>query len=241
MDGDHGAQVRISSELAGLFPAGVVVAETSAPVERSALLAAEAAGLSAGAVAKRVQEFAAGRLCARRALAEIGIADFPIRVGAKREPLWPEGIVGSISHTDGLCAAVVGKCSRFLGLGLDLERTGRVSVSLRSRICVATEIEWLARLSAAEASAAATLIFAAKEAFYKAQFQIAAEWLYFQHAAIEFPDWPAPAGSWLLRPQRPMAIDPVCEFPLRGAYLVRGGFAIAGLAIEPRAATPPLI
>jgi 4'-phosphopantetheinyl transferase EntD len=228
---------QLSTDLAALFPPGVVVAATSAPGERGALLPDEAAGLSVGAVAKRVHEFAAGRLCARRALAEFGIVDFPVRVGAKREPLWPDGYVGSITHTDGLYAAVVGERGRFFGLGLDVEQTGRVSASLQARICVAGEIDWLAGLHSAEASVAATLIFAAKEAFYKAQFPVVREWLYFEDAAIELPDWPAPTGSWLLRPQRAMAIDRVSEFPLRGAYRLAGGFVIAGVAIEPRAAT----
>jgi len=234
MDGDQGAQVRISSELRALFPPGVVVAETRTPGQRSGLLPDEAADLGVNAVAKRVQEFAAGRLCARRALAEFGIVDFPIRVGAKRDPLWPEGYVGSITHTDGRCAAVVGERSGFLGLGLDVEQTGRVSSSLQSRICVASELEWLAGLSTAEAGAAATLVFAAKEAFYKAQFPIVGEWLYFEHAAIEFPDWPAPEGRWVLRPQRRMAIERYCDFPLCGAYRFDAEFVVAGLAIEPR-------
>jgi 4'-phosphopantetheinyl transferase EntD len=232
MDRVQGPQVRISSELGRLFPPGVVVTATSAPGERGRLLPDEAADLSAGAVTKRVEEFTAGRACARRALAEFGIVDFPIKVGPKREPLWPEGYVGSITHTDGLCAAAVGESARFLGLGLDVEQTGRVGASIQARICVSAELDWLARLPAAEASHAATLVFAAKEAFYKAQFPVVREWLYFDVAAIEFPDWPAPAGSWLLRPQRPLAIEQYCAFPLRGGYRLEGELVVAGVAIE---------
>jgi 4'-phosphopantetheinyl transferase EntD len=226
---------RLATEWAALFPPGVIVFATRLPGEFAAPLPEEAAGLGLGAQPARVQEFSAGRACARRALAEFGIVDFPVRVGAKREPLWPEGYVGSITHTDGLCAAAVGESGSFLGIGLDVERSGRVGASLQARICVPAELDWLAGLAAAEASAAATLVFAAKEAFYKAQFPVLRQWLYFEAVAIELPDWPAPTGSWLLRPQRPIAIAQFCEFPLRGAYRFESEFVIAGVAIQRRA------
>src|SRR5208282_3247294 len=96
----------LSVSLQSLFPAGVVGAELRAPGDASLLLPAEAEFLGR-AVPKRVQEFAAGRLCARRALAEFGIVDFPVRTAHDRQPVWPEFLVGSITHTEGYCAAVV--------------------------------------------------------------------------------------------------------------------------------------
>jgi 4'-phosphopantetheinyl transferase EntD len=227
---------RISSALAALFPPGVVVAETRGPGVVAELLPEEAADLGPGAVAKRAQEFAAGRACARRALREFRITGFPVRVGANREPLWPAGTVGSITHTEGLCAAVVGEASRFRGLGLDVEQAGRVSASLQSRICVPTELAWLARLPTAEASVAATLVFAVKEAFYKVQYPLARQWLYFQDAAVELPEWPATSGAWVLRPKRPFVIESYTGFPLVGRYRIEAGFVLAGVAIEQPAA-----
>ena len=61
----------------------------------------------ANAVPKRIQEFADGRLCARRALEEFGVTNFPIRMARDRQPVWPDSLIGSITHTAGLCAAVV--------------------------------------------------------------------------------------------------------------------------------------
>ena len=48
------------------------------------------------AIASRRREFAAGRACAREALAKLGLPPVPILRGEKREPLWPQGIVGSL-------------------------------------------------------------------------------------------------------------------------------------------------
>src|SRR5271170_2846494 len=96
----------LSTKLGNLFPPGAVVADLREPGDPELLLPVEATYLGR-AVPKRVQEFTAGRLCARRALAEFGIVDFPIKVADDRRPIWPDSMVGSITHTAGFCAAVV--------------------------------------------------------------------------------------------------------------------------------------
>ena len=55
--------------------------------------------LIANAVDSRRREFVTARRCAREALAKLGHAPGPIRVGPRREPQWPTGLVGSITHT----------------------------------------------------------------------------------------------------------------------------------------------
>ena len=52
------------------------------------------------AVEKRRREFSAGRTCARQALRELGCADAPIVQDQNGAPLWPPGIVGSITHSN---------------------------------------------------------------------------------------------------------------------------------------------
>lgn len=52
-----------------------------------------------GAAPKRLGEFLAGRLAAREALRPFGLAGCSVAIGAAREPLWPEGVEGSISHS----------------------------------------------------------------------------------------------------------------------------------------------
>jgi 4'-phosphopantetheinyl transferase EntD len=228
--------VRLSDGFQSLFPAGVVATEMRVPGDVALLLPEEAACLGR-AVAKRRQEFAAGRQCARRALQEFGVVDFPLRVGADREPLWPRGFVGSITHTAGICAAVVASRERFRGLGVDAEIVGVVGAELWPSICVAAETAWLASLPQPERAPAVTLIFAAKEAFYKAQFPLARERLHFHDIGIDVPVWSTSRGSFLVRPLRPIRVSEFVALPLHGEYGFFGEFAAAGVAIGARRLT----
>ena len=81
-----------------LFPQTVVVKERRIPGDPAELHPAEAEHV-ARAVPKRVAEFAAGRTCARAALAEFGVREFTLRAATDRQPLWPERFIGSITHT----------------------------------------------------------------------------------------------------------------------------------------------
>jgi len=101
----------LSPTLSRLFLPGVVAADLRGPGDVKLLMPEEARYLGR-AVPKRVREFAAGRLCARRALAEFGIVDFAVEVADDRQPVWPASMVGSITHTAGFCAAVAAERNR---------------------------------------------------------------------------------------------------------------------------------
>jgi len=83
-------------------------------------------------------------------------------------PHWPEGIVGSITHTSGYAAALVAEAARFSGVGLDAERLGGVTANLWPRLFDADECDALERLEEGNRKLVATLFFSAKEASYKA-------------------------------------------------------------------------
>ena len=170
------------SEALALFPLGVAGAELVRLEDAGPLLEAERASI-AGAGAPRVLEFAGGRHCAREALLALG--EDPVAVPRRddRQPAWPPGIVGSISHASGYCGAVVARASTSLGLGFDVEEWGRMRPELWRRIATPPEIEWL-RTLAGEGERWATLLFSAKEAFYKAQYPRSATFLGFQAAAF---------------------------------------------------------
>jgi 4'-phosphopantetheinyl transferase EntD len=115
---------------------------------------------------KRRRDFALGRACARAALAELGYGEAVIAKGNDGAPLWPSGIAGSITHTNGYAAALVGESGRFAGIGIDAERIGGVTPDLWPRLFTSAEQERLR--TEADPSRAATLLFSAKEASYKA-------------------------------------------------------------------------
>jgi 4'-phosphopantetheinyl transferase EntD len=220
----------LSSRVCSLFPPGVAAAELREKGDPSLLLPEEAVHVGR-AVAKRVQEFAAGRLCARQALAEFGIVDFPIRVADDRQAIWPDGLVGSITHTAGFCAAVVAERRRIASVGLDSEVVGDVKGEIWPSICAPIETAWIDSLPAAQRAAAVTLIFSAKEAFYKCQYPVTREFLDFLDVRVEAAAWGAPDGSFTVHPIRTIVIAKDRVLPLQGRYLFHERFVTAGMAL----------
>jgi len=153
--------------LARLFPPGVVTVAArqgppDAPQEPPQF--PEEEERIGRAVPSRRAEFRCGRRCAREALGRLGVEPVAIPSGPDRAPQWPPGIVGSLSHCDGLCAAVVARRGRIAGLGLDIESAEPLDVELIRRICTPAEA---ARLDPTAPGFAAKLAFSAKEAVYK--------------------------------------------------------------------------
>jgi len=221
---------KLSPSLSSLFPPGALAADMREPGNPSWLLPAEAQALKK-AVLKRVQEFSAGRQCARALLAEFGIYDFPIKVGDDRQPVWPEGIVGSITHTAGLCAAVVAQRTLLRAVGLDSEVAGSVKSELWPSICTASEIDWLHTLPQAQQAMAATLVFSAKEAFYKCQYPLVRERLAFHDARVEVQSWGALRGDFRILATRSIAFAAHAGLPMQGQYLFHEQFVTAGIAL----------
>ncbi len=220
----------LSADLSRLFVPGSIVAELRQPGDPHLLLPEEAAHLGRP-VPKRVGEFAAGRLCARRALAEFGIVNFPIRAAADRQPIWPQSMVGSITHTAGFCAVVVAQRQDADALGLDSEVVGDVKVEIWPIICAPVEIEWVESLPAPERPAAVTLIFSAKEAFYKCQYPMVGERLDFHDVSIETPDWGTSCGEFQINAAREIDLCARIPFPWRGRYLFHEEWVTAGVSM----------
>jgi 4'-phosphopantetheinyl transferase EntD len=219
----------LSPLISRLFPAGVVAADLREPGDPALLLPAEARYLGR-AIPKRVREFAAGRLCARRALAEFGIVDVAIEVADDRQPIWPDSMVGSITHTAGFCAAVVAERRMVGALGLDSEVVGDVNAEIWPRIGVAAETAWLQTLPASQRPAAMTLIFSAKEAFYKCQYPLARERLDFQDVRVE-AGWGVSQGHFWVHATRRLVLAQRTAMPMQGRYLFHQEFVTAGLGL----------
>jgi 4'-phosphopantetheinyl transferase EntD len=122
--------------------------------------------------ASRMREFASGRAYARRALTLLGVVDVDLVVGPHRAPLWPPGIVGSITHTlewgGGHVAAAVGRESEFRGVGIDVERDDPLHPTLWPFVLSQGEHCHILTLPARRRAAEAQAIWCAKEAVIKA-------------------------------------------------------------------------
>ena len=140
----------------------------------------------AQAVAKRRVEFAAVRRCARRALHELGYPPVPILPGEQREPQWPEGVVGSMTHCAGYCAAAVARTGDVSALGIDAEVHAPLPEGVLDLISIESERERLAELSGRQPGSVHwdRILFSAKESVYKAWFPLTHRWLGFEEADI---------------------------------------------------------
>jgi 4'-phosphopantetheinyl transferase EntD len=156
--------------------------ESGDPREPTQPLFAEEASQMASAVERRRLEFARGRFCARAALRRLGVPDAPLLSGSQREPLWPAQVVGSITHTQGLCVAAVALRSRYAGVGIDVELDEPLTPAVAERVASDAETS---SLGAMPELLAARLVFSAKEAFYKCQFYRTRQFLDFFDVSIE--------------------------------------------------------
>jgi 4'-phosphopantetheinyl transferase EntD len=140
----------------------------------------------ASAVSKRKAEFATARIFARRALARLGVPPCALVPRPDRSPSWPNGVVGSISHTTGCCIVAVTNAPEIIGIGLDIELDTPLETDLERMICTERERKWLECAKPSERGFLGKLLFSAKESFYKCQYGITGTFLAFAEVEIRF-------------------------------------------------------
>jgi enterobactin synthetase component D len=130
----------------------------------------------ANATAKRHSEFIAGRYCAIQAIKRlcykpISVGQSQVTMQPDRSPLWPEGIIGSISHSSERAIAVVGSARDYVGLGIDCENlpTDTASPDITDLVLKPRE-QALLLARDQDYPFLLTLAFSAKESLFKALF-----------------------------------------------------------------------
>ena len=167
---------------------------------------------------------ALGRRAARTALASLHVEAGDLRAGSAG-PVWPDGIVGSIAHTDGAAVAIAARVGDRAALGIDLERSDRaMSARVLRRISTEAEREWLR--TAGEHMALA--LFCAKEATYKALSR-------FERHPVSFADVSfEPRKEGLLAGRlAATAIPPGASSVVIARTLIEHGFIVAAVEIPP--------
>jgi 4'-phosphopantetheinyl transferase EntD len=222
-----------SALLAELFPALAVAAYELRGPANPIMLLPEEAGACGTFRAKRLEEFTAGRLCARGALGELGLPGYAVRRNTDGTPHWPEGVVGSITHTIGFCGAIAGSRERFAGLGIDAEIVSRVTPDVWSQALTPDEITRISGLPSAEHERAAAIIFSAKEAFYKCQHRVTGAWLDYSDVSVELIAEAPDLGSFLVRSATATARRVIADFVARGRYRIADALVFTGVDLSP--------
>lgn len=137
-----------------------------APGDERALTPEETNGISESIVERR-RASGAARIVARQLLGAIGFAPCPIPRSAAGAPIWPVGAVGSMAHDRRVAVAAVAPARRVAALGIDVEPAERLPEDVFDLVVTPGERAMLGR-----DLVAARLLFAAKEAVYKALYPL---------------------------------------------------------------------
>lgn len=142
--------------------------EIAEVIDHSAALHEQEQAMIAKAVESRRQEFSSGRRLAHQLLQSFD-CDTPALLALEdRSPSWPDGMLGSLSHSRRWCAGVLVPQGRgLLGVGIDVEDARPLSADLEEVILTAQERAWLQELPA-DGPSLALSAFSIKEAVYKA-------------------------------------------------------------------------
>ncbi|SBS79155.1 4'-phosphopantetheinyl transferase [uncultured Mycobacterium sp.] len=187
--------------------------------------------LIAKSVDKRRNEFVTVRHCARLALQQLGLPPVPILKGDKGEPCWPDGVVGSLTHTQGYRGAVVGRSANVRSVGIDAEPHGVLPDGVLNAISLPAERYEIGALPGGLHWD--RILFCAKEATYKAWFPLTQRWLGFEDAHITFDvESSGIAGTFVSR----ILIDPAARsgpplHELAGRWSVGGGLALTAIVL----------
>ncbi|MFD1370142.1 4'-phosphopantetheinyl transferase family protein [Actinoplanes sichuanensis] len=184
--------------------------------------------LVARAVDGRRREFVTARRCAREALARLGFAPAPIRPGPRREPIWPDGVVGSITHCAGYRAAAVARVADVTSLGIDAETHAPLPPRVFPAVTTPDDREHLAHLAEEDPAVHwGRLLFSAKESVYKAWFPVTRRWLGFEDASLTID---RERGTFAAR------IHIASPWPaLHGRWQVSGGLVLTAVTVAPGA------
>ena len=186
-----------------------------------------------GAADSRRADYLAGRLAAREAVrlatsleARIGRAD-------DGSPVWPDGVEGSISHYEGVAAAVARRVGKAVPVGLAREARGGIGIDIApllegdrlravTRRCLTDE-----ERSAQPSDAAVSLTFAAKESLFKAVHARVQRHVGFDEAVLSDHD----SASWSLR-LSPALSGEVGVDAVHGTYAWDHGLVYAVVALD---------
>ncbi|KQR16484.1 4'-phosphopantetheinyl transferase [Cellulomonas sp. Leaf334] len=202
-----------------VLPVGVEAAEHAGPPLPVPLHPSEEAGVE-NAVPARRAEYAAVRGCARTALRRLGLADAAVPAGPDRAPVWPAGVVGSMTHVDGYRAAAVGSAQTWAGLGIDAELHAPLPPEVVSLVMSDDERAALARTD--PALCPDRVLFSAKESVYKVWYPVTRSWLGFEEVDVRLGD-----GTFVAR----LARSGLGTDVLHGRWAVGDGLVVTAVAL----------
>ncbi|MBK0372979.1 4'-phosphopantetheinyl transferase superfamily protein [Streptomyces sp. RB110-1] len=224
-----------------LLPDDVSCAATREETVPDGTLFPEEEALMARSVAKRRNDFATARACARRAMAGLGLPPVAVLHGHRGKPLWPEGIVGSLTHCHGYRAAALAREQDVLSLGIDAEPHAPLPEGVRELVTLPAERERIGP-QAEEGSGALhwdRVLFSAKESVFKTWYPVTGVELDFVEADLTMHQESDPGGGGTPGAARGtfaarlLLTDPALPTTLRGRWRIEDGVIATAVLVRP--------
>ncbi|TLS47429.1 4'-phosphopantetheinyl transferase superfamily protein [Streptomyces montanus] len=215
-----------------LLPTPIITAETFTDPPLPAPLFPAEEKLITGAAAGRRREFGTCRACARQALERLGIPPVAILRDPHGAPLWPSGVVGSLTHCAGYRAAAVARAADVAALGIDAEPHAPLRHStVLERVTIPEERKQLAALSACRPDIRwDRLLFAVKESIYKAWYPLTEVVLDFDDSVVAIHPHSGTFKARMLG--RNPIVNGVRLSTFHGRWLIAEGLVVTAAALR---------
>jgi 4'-phosphopantetheinyl transferase EntD len=212
-----------------ILPLSVAAAESRTDLSDGHLYPEEEA-LMLRAADQRRREFTTVRSCARDALAKLGLPPTPILRGEDGAPIWPAGVVGSMTHCTAYRAAVVARASAVCSVGVDAEPNEPLPPDVIDVVAREDERAWVSCLQATRPEVNwDRLLFSAKESVFKTWYPMNRRWLDFNQIAITIEPVGGTFSVGLVDSSATSVASVLTSFA--GRWLARDGLLLTAIAV----------
>jgi 4'-phosphopantetheinyl transferase EntD len=164
------------------FPGIMIGHRLISPGDEHALLPEEAPAFASSVVKVR-RASGAARIVARQLLARLGYRQCALPKAPSGAPIWPTGVVGSLTHDSRVAVAAVGMSRDVGALGIDVEPSEFLPSELLDLVATPQE-----RLKIDDDPYGGRLLFVAKEAVFKAVYPLDQTFLDHHDVQVDFAD-----------------------------------------------------
>lgn len=167
----------------------------------------------------RAAEFLAGRYLAALCLSSLQAKTTSVAIGANREPIFPKGFIGSISHSHDFVICMVSKQTDHVTCGIDVEHIleEKACHEIHAYVINAAERRLISRETHA-LNLMVTLSFSIKEAVFKALFPLVNKFFDFNTLDILEINWQC--HTWSAR------LNYALTEQLHNGMKLKGNFAV---------------
>lgn len=180
LDGGASLSAQLQAAMVTMAPIGVRIGcRTIREGDENHLLPEEARSIPSRQPMMR-RASGAARWIARGLLANMGLNDVAVLRASSGAPVWPPGITGSLAHDDETAVAAVAPIGHIAALGIDVEPAHPLPDDIFALVAIPAD-----RTDITDRHLAGRILFAAKEAVYKAAYPLDREVLGYEDITVD--------------------------------------------------------